>query len=91
MDPSSGPARPSLARYAWLSVAAALTTMALKAMAAATTGSVGFLSDALESAVNLFGAAAALVAVTVAARPADTGHPHGHSKAELLSAGPRGR
>lgn len=70
----------------WLSVAAALTTMALKATAAALTGSVGILSDAMESAVNLVAALVAIAALRAAARPPDAGHDFGHGKAEYLSA-----
>jgi len=58
---------PSLARFAWLSVAAAIVTIALKTLAWRMTGSVGLLSDALESLVNLAAAAMTLVMVTIAA------------------------
>jgi cation diffusion facilitator family transporter len=77
----------SIKPYAWLSIAAALATMSLKAMAWWLTGSVGFLSDALESVVNLAGAAMALAMLTVAERPADEGHAFGHGKAEYFSSG----
>jgi cation diffusion facilitator family transporter len=80
----------SLTRFAWLSIAAALTTMALKALAWWITGSVGLLSDAMESLVNLAGALMALAMLTVAARPPDEDHPHGHGKAEYFSAGVEG-
>lgn len=83
-------AAPSLTRFAWLSIGAALATMALKATAYYLTGSVGLLSDALESLVNLAGALMALSMLTVAARPADEDHPHGHGKAEYFSAGVEG-
>lgn len=76
----------SLARYAWLSVAAALATMALKGVAAWLTGSVGLLSDALESFVNLGAALLALWMLRVAAVPPDEKHPFGYSKAEYFSA-----
>ena len=79
--------RAFLTRYAWLSVAAALGTMALKLLAWMLTGSVGLLSDALESLVNLGGAVMALLMLRVAARPPDTGHAYGHSKAEYFSSG----
>lgn len=69
-----------------LSLMAAFATMALKGLAWYLTGSVGFLSDALESLVNVAGAAFALFMVTLAQRPADDNHPYGHSKAEYLSA-----
>ena len=75
----------SLARYAWLSIAAALTTIALKGLAWKLTDSVGLLSDAIESFVNLAGALMALAMLTVAARPADDVHAHGHTKAEYFS------
>jgi cation diffusion facilitator family transporter len=81
---------PSLTRYAWLSIAVALATMALKSAAYLLTGSVGLLSDALESLVNLAGALMALAMLTVAARPPDEDHAHGHGKAEYFSAGAEG-
>jgi len=64
------------------SVAVALLTIALKTAAWWVTGSVGLLSDALESLVNLAGATFGLLMVTIAARPADEDHPYGHHKAE---------
>lgn len=73
--------------YAWLSIVAALVTIALKGVAWLITGSVGLLSDALESVVNLAGAAMALAMLTVAERPADAGHSFGHGKAEYFSSG----
>jgi len=79
-----------LRRYAWLSIAAAVVTIALKSVAYLVTGSVGLLSDAAESAVNLVAAIIALVALTVAARPADASHHYGHGKAEYFSAGLEG-
>lgn len=81
---------PPLTRYAWLSIAAALSTMALKAVAYWLTGSVGLLSDALESIVNLVGAGTALAMLTIAARPADEEHAYGHTKAEYFSSGVEG-
>ena len=69
-----------------LSLLAAFATMALKTLAWHLTGSVGFLSDAVESLVNVAGAGFALLMVTLARRPADDSHPYGHSKAEYLSA-----
>jgi cation diffusion facilitator family transporter len=80
----------SLTRFAWLSIAAALVTMALKTIAYWLTGSVGLLSDALESLVNLAGAVMALAMLSVAARPADEDHAYGHGKAEYFSAGAEG-
>jgi divalent metal cation (Fe/Co/Zn/Cd) transporter len=71
--------RASLARYAWLPIGAALATIALKAIAYLLTGSVGLLSDAVESGVNLVGAVMALAMLTIAARPADEDHAFGHS------------
>jgi cation diffusion facilitator family transporter len=82
--------RASLTRYAWLSVAAAIATILLKAAAWWLTGSVGLLSDALESGVNLAGALMALSMLTIAARPADDDHAYGHSKAEYFSSGVEG-
>lgn len=76
----------SLASYAWLSIAAALATMALKGLAAWLTGSVGLLSDALESFVNLGAALLALWMLRVAVVPPDEKHPFGYSKAEYFSA-----
>ncbi len=75
-----------LSRFMLLSLAAAVATMALKAGAALVTGSVGFLSDALESGVNLVAAGVALIALRVAARPRDASHHFGHGKAEYFSA-----
>jgi cation diffusion facilitator family transporter len=82
--------RSSLTRFAWLSIAAAIITIALKAGAYWLTGSVGLLSDALESIVNLVGALMALAMLTIAARPADEEHDFGHSKAEYFSSGVEG-
>ncbi|NLC60489.1 MAG: cation transporter [Gammaproteobacteria bacterium] len=77
---------PDLRKYAWLSIATALVTMLLKSGAWVITGSMGLLADAAESLVNLVAAVAALVAVTIAAMPADENHHFGHSKAEYFSA-----
>jgi cation diffusion facilitator family transporter len=82
--------RSSLTRFAWLSIGAAIATIALKAAAYLITGSVGLLSDAIESGVNLIGGLMALSMLTVAARPADAEHAHGHSKAEYFSSGLEG-
>jgi cation diffusion facilitator family transporter len=79
-----------LTRFMLLSIAAAVATIALKASAWLLTGSVGFLSDAAESIVNLVAAIVALIAVRVAARPADDDHAYGHEKAEYFSAGAEG-
>ena len=78
-------ARVDLTKFAWLSIAAALVTIALKTAAWLITGSVGLLSDAAESVVNLVAAVVALFALRVAARPADKNHHFGHSKAEYFS------
>ncbi len=82
--------RRSLRRYAWLSIAAAVATIALKAIAYLITGSVGLLSDALESFVNLAGALMALWMLSLAARPPDANHAYGHGKAEYFSSGVEG-
>jgi len=75
----------SLKRYAWLSIAAALSTILLKGLAWRLTDSVGLLSDAIESFVNLAGALMALAMLSLAARPADDSHAFGHTKAEYFS------
>ena len=77
--------RASLTKFAWLSIAAALATITLKTGAYLLTDSVGLLSDAIESLVNLAGAIVALVMLTIAARPADEDHVYGHSKAEYFA------
>jgi cation diffusion facilitator family transporter len=82
--------RQFLTRFAWLSIAAALATIALKTVAWRITGSVGLLSDAIESVVNLVGGIMALAMLTIAARPADEDHAYGHSKAEYFSSGVEG-
>lgn len=75
----------NLRRYAWISIGAAVSTILLKGVAWWLTGSVGLLSDAIESLVNLAGALMALWMLAVAERPSDEGHPFGHSKAEYFS------
>lgn len=80
----------SLTRFAWLSIAAALVTIGLKAAAYLITGSVGLLSDALESLVNLAAALMALAMLYVAALPPDEEHAYGHGKAEYFSSGVEG-
>lgn len=82
--------RRQLTRYAWLSVAAAVLTIGLKMAAFRLTGSIGFLSDALESVLNIMTAVLALVTLIIAARPPDEDHAFGHSKAEYLAAGVEG-
>ncbi|MGO1385929.1 MAG: cation diffusion facilitator family transporter [Arachnia sp.] len=79
-----------LSRYGWLAVAAALVTIALKTGAWWVTGSVGLLSDAAESVVNLVAAVIALIVLKVAAKPADKNHNFGHFKAEYFSAAVEG-
>lgn len=90
MKPIIPTQRASLTRFAWLSIAAALTTIALKTSAYFLTGSVGLLSDAVESLVNLAGALMALGMLTIAARPPDDDHTFGHSKAEYFASGVEG-
>ncbi len=80
----------ALERYAWLSMAAAVATIGLKGFAWWLTGSVGFLSDALESLVNLAAAVLVLSMLRLAASPPDKEHPYGRSKAEYFSAGIEG-
>lgn len=89
MNTSAQDAR-MLPRFAWLSALAAVITIVLKTSAWRLTGSVGLLSDALESLVNLAGAVLAIVMLTVAARPEDDDHPYGHGKAEYFSSGVEG-
>jgi cation diffusion facilitator family transporter len=79
-----------LTRFARLSISAALATIALKALAYFVTDSVGLLSDALESLVNLAAALMALAMLVVAARPPDEMHAFGYSKAEYFSSGVEG-
>jgi cation diffusion facilitator family transporter len=76
--------------FVCISIAAAVVTIVLKAVAYLLTGSVGLLSDALESFVNLVGALMAFAMLTIAARPADETHAYGHSKAEYFSSGVEG-
>ena len=79
-----------LERYAWYSVAAALATIALKTYAWQVTGSVGLLSDALESLINLAAALLALSMLRLAASPPDAAHPYGRFKAEYFASGIEG-
>lgn len=87
-DPAARQLR--LVRLVWLSIGAALLTIALKTGAWAITGSVGLLSDAAESVVNLAAAVFALIAIQWAARPPDEEHAFGHEKADHVSAGVEG-
>src|SRR5262249_18037499 len=73
-----------------LSIVAALVTIGMKSAAYALTGSVGLLTDALESVVNLLAAVTAYFALWYAARPADPTHAYGHEKIEFLSSGLEG-
>jgi len=77
----------NLTRYAWLSICAAILTIVLKLSAYWLTNSVGLLSDALESLVNLVTAIVALAALSIAARPADEEFAFGYSKVEFFSSG----
>ncbi|MGB4891100.1 MAG: cation transporter, partial [Propionicimonas sp.] len=86
MDVRPLTSKPDLTRYAWLSIGAAIATIGLKSGAFLLTGSVGLLSDAAESIVNLVAAIVALIALRVAAQPFDEKHHFGHSKAEYFSA-----
>ena len=81
---------PSITRFAWLSIAAAVVTISLKTAAWWLTGSVGLLSDAAESAVNLIAACVTLMMLTLAARPPDDEHAWGHNKAEYFASGVEG-
>lgn len=87
--PAAAPLMTRMTPRHWLmvSVVVALATIVLKTLAWWVTDSVGLLSDALESFVNLAGAMFALAMVTIAARPADEDHPFGHHKAEYFSSG----
>jgi cation diffusion facilitator family transporter len=80
----------TLERFAWLSIAAAVATILLKTLAWYVTGSVGLLSDALESVVNLVAAVLALSMLRLAAKQPDEDYPYGFSKAEYFSAGIEG-
>jgi len=82
--------RPSLTRFAWLSIAASIVIIGLKGFAYWFTGSVGLLSDALESVINLVAACVALVVLGIVANPPDEDHPFGHDKAEYFSSGLEG-
>ncbi|MDW8155736.1 MAG: cation diffusion facilitator family transporter [Armatimonadota bacterium] len=77
-------------RPAAVSATVSLLILGLKAAAYFLTGSVAFLSDAAESAVNVVAANIVLLAVAVGSRPADTGHPYGHGKAEYISGATEG-
>lgn len=82
--------RAGAAKFALLSIGAAVVTIGLKTLAWWLTGSVGLLSDAIEGTVNLAGAMVALAMISVAARPADADHAFGYSKAEYFASGLEG-
>ncbi|HTN48121.1 MAG TPA: cation diffusion facilitator family transporter [Burkholderiaceae bacterium] len=82
--------RGSLTRFAWLSIAAAVATISIKTGAWWLTGSVGLLSDALESIVNLVAAAMTLWMLALSARPPTEEHAYGYSKAEYFASGLEG-
>ncbi|MEH3156614.1 MAG: cation diffusion facilitator family transporter [Gordonia paraffinivorans] len=78
--------RADLTRYALLSIVASIVVIVMKVVAWRVSGSVGLLSDAAESTVNVVAAIGAFVALRVASRPADSDHNFGHTKAEYFSA-----
>ncbi len=80
----------NLTRFAWLSIAAAVVTIAMKTAAFLITGSVGLLSDALESLVNLVAAIVALAMLMLASRPPDEQYAYGYTKAEYFASGVEG-
>src|SRR3970040_1595889 len=82
--------RSGASKFAALSIAAALATIALKALAWWLTDSVGLLSDAIEGTINLAGATVALAMISLAAGPPDEEHAFGYSKAEYFSSGLEG-
>jgi cation diffusion facilitator family transporter len=90
MTATSAARQHRLVRLVWLSIGAAVLTIGLKTTAWALTGSVGLLSDAAESGVNLVAAVFALAVVHWAARPPDEEHAYGHEKADYISAGVEG-
>ena len=85
--PAASPRLPLPRTLLWVSVVVAIITITLKTLAWYITDSVGLLSDAMESFVNLASAIFALMMVTIAQRPADEDHPYGHHKAEYFSSG----
>jgi cation diffusion facilitator family transporter len=82
--------RPSLTKFAWLAIGAAILTIGIKFIAYLVTGSVGLLSDALEGFVNLIAAIVVLVTLKIVEQPPDISHPYGHDKAEYFSSGIEG-
>jgi cation diffusion facilitator family transporter len=90
-SPKSAPnSQRRLQRWMILAIVAALVTIALKSLAWQLTGSVGLLSDALESGVNLFAAVTAYLSLRYSARPIDANHTYGHEKIEYFSSGLEG-
>ena len=90
MTSAPSPTPVSLERFLWVSLGAAVSTLAIKMYAAWITNSVGLWSDALETTVNLVAVVVAIWAMRLSARPADDNHDFGHSKAEYLSAAVEG-
>lgn len=82
--------REGITRYAWLSIITAVFIIALKVLAYWLTGSIGFLSDALESGANILAAIITLIALIIASRPPDKEHVFGHTKVEYFSSGAEG-
>lgn len=81
---------PSLKKFLYISIAAAILTISLKLIAYLLTNSVGILSDALESGVNLVAAVVALIMIRIAEKPPDQEHEFGHNKAEYFSSAVEG-
>ena len=90
IHPGSAAESQRLQRLMWISIAAAVATISLKTLAWALTGSVGLLSDAAESVVNLVAAVFGLAVLHWSQRPADEEHAYGHEKADYLAAGVEG-
>lgn len=90
MTDSSKTIQKHLAKFAWVSIGTAVITILLKVIAYFLTNSVGLLSDALESVINLITAIITLIAIKIAANPPDNNHTFGHSKAEYFSSGAEG-
>ena len=86
MPPSLRREQQILERFMWLSIAVSVATIVLKMIATWVTGSVGFLSDAIETVINFVAAVVGLWALKLSAKPADENHNFGHSKAEYFSA-----
>jgi cation diffusion facilitator family transporter len=82
--------RPSLIKFAWLSIGAAILTISIKLAAYLVTGSVGLLSDALEGFVNLAAAIVVFITLKIVEQPPDEIHQYGHDKAEYFSSGIEG-